>query len=159
MPMKIFRCGGGVRTVNLGLVRSRAASLGISPDFFESTDIHIHVPSGAIPKDGPSAGVTMVVSLVSLLTGLTCAPDVAMTGEITLRGKVLPVGGVKEKVLAARRAGVHTVILPARNEKDLVDIPEHLRRDIRFHFVESLDDALAVALKSPVPAVTPSTGV
>ncbi|HEY3174957.1 MAG TPA: endopeptidase La [Candidatus Polarisedimenticolia bacterium] len=143
----------------LSYVRSRAASLGISPDFFETTDIHIHVPSGAIPKDGPSAGVTMVVSLVSLLTATPCSPDLAMTGEITLRGKVLPVGGIKEKVLAARRAGVHTVILPARNEKDLVDIPESLRQDMTFHFVESLDDVLAIALRSPALTVTPSTEV
>ena len=140
----------------LSYVRSRAAALGIDPDFFASTDIHIHVPSGAIPKDGPSAGVTMVASLVSLLTRTPCCSDIAMTGEITLRGKVLPVGGIKEKVLAARRAGLLTVILPARNEKDLVDIPEPLRRDMTFHFVETLEEVLGLCLKSPA-AVTQST--
>src|SRR5262249_42442018 len=139
----------------LSYVRSRALAMGISPDFFETSDIHIHVPSGAIPKDGPSAGVTMVASLVSLLTGVPCGHDVAMTGEITLRGKVLPVGGIKEKVLAARRAGIYTVILPSRNRKDLVDVPEELRRDMTFHFVETLDEALAMALTAPV-TVTPA---
>jgi ATP-dependent Lon protease len=134
----------------LSYVRSRALQMGISPDFFESSDIHIHVPSGAIPKDGPSAGVTMVASLVSLLTGVPCGHDVAMTGEITLRGKVLPVGGIKEKVLAARRAGIYTLILPAQNRKDLVDVPEELRRDLTFQFVETLDEALAFALTAPV---------
>ena len=142
----------------LSYVRSRAAALGIDPDFFASTDIHVHVPSGAIPKDGPSAGVTMVASLVSLLTRTPCCSDVAMTGEITLRGKVLPVGGIKEKVLAARRAGLLTVILPARNSKDLADIPEPLRRDMTFHFVETLEEVLALCLKSPA-GVSPSTTV
>jgi len=142
----------------LSYVRSRAASLGIAPDFFENNDIHIHVPAGAIPKDGPSAGVTMVVSLVSLLTGAPCCHDVAMTGEITLRGKVLPVGGIKEKVLAARRAGIYSVILPARNKKDLVDVPEELRRNMTFHFADTLDDVIALALRAPAAAsVSPST--
>ncbi|HKY34226.1 MAG TPA: endopeptidase La [Candidatus Polarisedimenticolia bacterium] len=140
----------------LSYVRSRALALGIAPDFFESSDVHIHIPAGAIPKDGPSAGVTIVASLVSLLTGVPCCHDVAMTGEITLRGKVLPVGGIKEKVLAARRAGIYSVILPARNRKDLADVPEELRRDVTFHFVETLDEALAIALKAPVGAVSPS---
>ena len=140
----------------LSYVRSRAADLGIAPDFFDRTDIHVHVPSGAIPKDGPSAGVTMVASLASLLTGTPCRYDLAMTGEITLRGKVLPVGGIKEKVLAARRAGIFTVLLPARNKKDLEDIPEHLRREMTFRFLESLDDLIAMALETPAEAVTPS---
>jgi ATP-dependent Lon protease len=131
----------------LSYVRSRAERLGIAPDFFESSDIHIHVPSGAIPKDGPSAGVTMAVSLASLLTERPTQPRVAMTGEITLRGKVLPVGGIKEKVLAARRAGIQTVILPKRNEQDLEDVPPEIRKEMRFVFVETVDEVLAHALE------------
>jgi len=131
----------------LSYVRSRAERLGIPPDFFETCDIHIHVPSGAIPKDGPSAGVTMAVSLASLLTDRPAHPRVAMTGEITLRGKVLPVGGVKEKVLAARRAGIDTVILPKRNEQDLEDVPPAIREEMRFVFVDSVDEILAHALE------------
>ncbi|MFQ5700401.1 MAG: endopeptidase La [Acidobacteriota bacterium] len=138
----------------LSYVRSHAEELGIPPEFFRTTDIHIHIPAGAIPKDGPSAGVTMVVSLVSLLTGVPCCCEVAMTGEITLRGKILPVGGIKEKVLAARRAGISEIILPSRNEKDLVDIPESIRKDMTFHFVDTLDDALRVALRKPLAAST-----
>jgi ATP-dependent Lon protease len=143
----------------LSLIRSRTLDLDISADFFESSDIHVHVPAGAIPKDGPSAGVTMATSLASLLTGRPVRPEVAMTGEITLRGAVLPVGGIKEKVLAARRAGIRTVILPRRNEKDLEDVPENVRRDLRFVFVERLDQVLAEALlerrgpSSAVPGV------
>jgi ATP-dependent Lon protease len=131
----------------LSYVRSRAERLGIAPDFFESSDIHIHVPSGAIPKDGPSAGVTMAVSLASLLTERPTLPRVAMTGEITLRGKVLPVGGIKEKVLAARRAGIQTVILPKRNEQDLEDVPLEIRKQMRFVFVDTVDEVLAQALE------------
>ncbi len=136
----------------LSYVRSRAERLGIRPDFFEDSDIHIHVPSGAIPKDGPSAGVTMAVSLASLLTGRAARPRVAMTGEITLRGKVLPVGGVKEKVLAARRAGIDTVILPKRNEQDLEDVPSDIRKTLRFVFVDNIDEVLSQALE-PIRAV------
>jgi len=132
-------------------VRSNAAALGIDPDFFAKYDLHIHVPAGAIPKDGPSAGVTIATSLVSLLTGRTVRPDVAMTGEITLRGKALPVGGIKEKVLAARRAGVRTVILPRRNEKDLADLPASIRSEMQFHLIDRVDEAIEVALQ-PVPA-------
>jgi len=131
----------------LSWVRSRADRLGIPPDFFENTDIHIHVPHGAIPKDGPSAGVTIATSLASLLTGRHVRPNVAMTGEITLRGKVEPVGGIKEKVLAARRAGVETVILPRRNEKDLEDVPPAVREALRFHFVDTVDEVLELALE------------
>src|SRR6202035_1603846 len=111
--------------------------------------IHVHVPAGAIPKDGPSAGVTLATSLASLLSGRPGRPHLAMTGEITLRGKVLPVGGIKEKVLAARRAGIKTIIMPRRNERDLEDIPEELRRELKMHFVDTVDEVLALALRSP----------
>ncbi len=131
----------------LSYVRSRAGQLGIAPDFFEKSDLHIHVPAGAIPKDGPSAGVTIAASLASLLSGRPVRSEVAMTGEITLRGKVLPVGGVKEKVLAARRAGIKTVILPRRNESDLEDIPEEVRKEIAFVFVDTVDEVLQHALR------------
>jgi ATP-dependent Lon protease len=137
----------------LSYIRSRAASLGIAADFFEKTDIHIHVPAGAIPKDGPSAGVTIAASLSSLLTGRPVRNDVAMTGEITLRGKVLPVGGVKEKVLAARRAGITTVILPRRNESDLEDIPPEVRSEMKTIFVDTVDEVLKYALRDPVQPV------
>ena len=131
----------------LSYVRSHAEELGISRDFFEKTDIHIHVPAGAIPKDGPSAGVTMTTAIVSLLTGRTVKNDLAMTGEITLRGKVMPIGGVKEKVLAERRAGIKTVILPERNMNDLDDIPEDLRKEMTFVPVERIDQVIAAALR------------
>ncbi len=131
----------------MSYIRSRADRLGIAPDFFDKTDIHIHVPAGGIPKDGPSGGVTIAASLASLLTGRPVRPDVAMTGEITLRGKVLPVGGIKEKVLAARRAGIHTVILPRRNERDLEDIAPELRQELEFVFVDTVDEVLSHALR------------
>ncbi len=128
----------------MSYVRSNADRLGTSVKDFTKYDFHIHVPAGAIPKDGPSAGVTLAVSLISLLTERSVLPDVAMTGEITLRGKVLPVGGIKEKVLAAKRAGIHTIVLPKRNDKDLVEVPEHVKANIDFHFIDKLDDALPV---------------
>jgi ATP-dependent Lon protease len=130
----------------LSWVRAHAAELGIDPDFFERSDIHIHVPQGAIPKDGPSAGITMAAAIASLLTGRPVRPGVAMTGEITLRGRVLPVGGVKEKILAARRAGIETVILPAHNKSDLDDVPAHVREQLGFVFVETMSELLAHAL-------------
>ncbi len=126
-------------------VRSKAERLGIAADAFESTDVHLHVPAGAIPKDGPSAGVVMVMAVASLFSGRTVRGDVGMTGEVTLRGRVLPVGGVKMKVLAAHRAGLTTVILPRRNEKDLEDLPPEVREGLRFVLVERIDEALDVA--------------
>ena len=130
----------------LSYVRSKAEELGIEKNFFEKCDIHLHIPAGATPKDGPSAGVTMATALASLLTGRKVRPNVGMTGEITLRGKVLPVGGVKEKVLAAHRAGLDTVILPRRNEKDLEEVPEEVRNKMHFIFAERVDDVLKAAL-------------
>jgi ATP-dependent Lon protease len=131
----------------LSYIRSRANRLGIPPDFFENCDLHLHVPAGAMPKDGPSAGIAMATSLASLLTGRPVRSHVAMTGEITLRGKVMPIGGVKEKVLAARQAGVTTVILPQRNEKDLDDVPANVRTEMQFHVVNTIDEALSLALE------------
>jgi len=130
----------------LSYIRSHAEDYGIDKDFFQKNDLHIHVPEGATPKDGPSAGVTLATSLVSLLTGRPVRHDIAMTGEITLRGKVLPVGGIKEKVLAARRAGIKKVILPKWNEKDIEEIPEHIRSKMKFYFVEWLDDVFNLTL-------------
>ena len=135
-------------TAALSFARANASSLGIDEDFFENKDIHIHVPAGAIPKDGPSAGVTMLSALTSLLTERRIRKDLAMTGEITLRGQVLPVGGVKEKVLAAHRAGIKTIILPAWNRKDLEDIPKKVEKDIQFHFVDKMLDVLTLALEN-----------
>ena len=131
----------------LSYVRSKAKDLGIDEDFFSDVDVHLHVPAGAIPKDGPSAGVTIATALVSLLTGTKVRSDVAMTGEITLRGQVLPVGGIKEKVLAAHRAGLKTVILPKRNEKDLEDVHSDVRKDLKFVLVEKVDEVFEVALE------------
>ena len=138
----------------LSWVRSHATEIGIRPDFWEHSDIHVHIPAGAIPKDGPSAGVTLLTALVSLLTRRPLRPRLAMTGEVTLSGRVLPVGGIKEKVLAARRAGVTTLILPSRNEKNLVeDVPAQARAGMTFHLVDSVDQVLALALDpAPVPA-------
>ena len=132
----------------LSFIRSNAKSLKIDEEFFENHDILIHVPAGAIPKDGPSAGVTMMTALTSLLMNKTIHKDLAMTGEITLRGQVLPVGGIKEKVLAAHRAGIKKIILPDWNRKDLEDIPKNVQKDIRFHFVDKMSDVLAIALNS-----------
>jgi len=135
----------------LAYVRSKSKELGIEEDFFEKNDIHIHVPAGAIPKDGPSAGITMFVALTSLLTNKPVRNDIAMTGEITLRGLVLPVGGIKEKVLAGMRAGIRTIILPNKNEKDLEEIPEHIRNQMNFKFIQRMDEAIELALKLREP--------
>jgi hypothetical protein len=142
----VRKCDEGIRDCSPSFVRSHAKSLGISEDFYENHGIHIHVPAGAIPKDGPPAGVTMLAALASLLTKKTVASDLAMTGEITLRGQVLPVGGVKEKVKAAHRAGIKTVILPTWNEKDLEDVPKKVRTALKFHFVDTMDEVLKIAL-------------
>ena len=126
---------------------------------FENSDFHIHIPAGAIPKDGPSAGVTLTCSLVSLLTGLTVAPDTAMTGEITLRGKVLPIGGLKEKLLAAHRGGIKLVLIPDENEKDLADIPKAILKQIEVKPVATIDEVLELALTEtpkPLPPVVES---
>jgi ATP-dependent Lon protease len=135
----------------LSYVRSRDKALRISPDTFAKHDIHIHVPAGAIPKDGPSAGITMATALASILANRPVRHDVAMTGEITLRGRVLPVGGLKEKILAAKRAKLTTVILPKRNQKDLEEIPAHLLKGLRLVFVDTMDDVLKVSLRNPLP--------
>ena len=134
----------------LSLVKSRATSFGIEPNSFEKSDIHIHVPAGAIPKDGPSAGVAMFSALVSLLTGRTVRSDTAMTGEISLRGLVLPIGGVKEKTAAAVRAGLKRVLLPARNRKDLEDVSEDVKKHLEFVFIDHVDELIAAALDSQV---------
>ena len=134
-------------TAAVTLVKARAEQLGIDPAVFEKSDLHIHVPAGAVPKDGPSAGVAIFTAIASLLTGRTVRPDVAMTGEISLRGLVLPVGGIKEKTLAALRAGIRTVLLPARNRKDLADVPDAAREKLEFVWLETVDDALAAALE------------
>jgi ATP-dependent Lon protease len=126
-------------------VRSKMAKLGVDLDVFEKTDVHIHVPAGAIPKDGPSAGLAMVLAIASLFTGRAVKSDVGMTGEVTLRGRVLPVGGIKMKILAAHRAGLKTVILPKRNEQDLNDLPEEVVKSMTFVSVGRIGEALKVA--------------
>jgi ATP-dependent Lon protease len=137
-------------------LRSRADLLGVDPSFNERMDLHIHVPEGAIPKDGPSAGITMATALVSALTKTPVRKDLAMTGEITLRGKVLPVGGIKDKALAAYRAGITEMILPKENEKDLEELPAEVRDVIEIHLVESMDEVLRLALDAEIPALPES---
>ncbi|MGE0407004.1 MAG: S16 family serine protease, partial [Candidatus Korobacteraceae bacterium] len=135
----------------MSYIRSRAARLGVPRDFYRSFDIHVHVPEGAIPKDGPSAGITIATAIASALSGIPVRRDVAMTGEITLRGKVLPIGGLKEKLLAAHRAGIFEAILPKENEKDLADLPENLRSAMKFHLVDTMDEVLQIALEGKLP--------
>ncbi|MBA2621291.1 MAG: endopeptidase La, partial [Acidobacteria bacterium] len=132
----------------LTCIRTRAESLGIDPKDFHKKDLHIHVPEGAIPKDGPSAGITLATAMVSVLTGKPARHDVAMTGEITLRGKVLPIGGLKEKLLAAHRFGFKTIIISKENEKDLTDVPEEVRGDLTVHTVDTIDEVLPLALET-----------
>src|SRR6185436_690579 len=138
------------------LLRARAGSLGIPPETFTHSDVHLHVPAGAVPKDGPSAGITMATALASLLCRRPARPDVAMTGELTLRGRVLPVGGLKEKLTAAARAGVRRVLVPARNQSDIVDIPDEVKQLIHIEPVDNLDQVLEAALLRPLakPAST-----
>ena len=139
-------------------VRSRwHISLGLPRDFYRNLDIHVHVPEGAIPKDGPSAGITMATAIASALSRIPVRRDIAMTGEITLRGKVLPIGGLKEKLLAAHRAGILEVLLPADNEKDLAEVPENLRSMMKLRFVNTMDEVLAYALERPLPEVPDET--
>jgi ATP-dependent Lon protease len=143
----------------MSYIRSRAHQLGLPRDFYRNLDIHLHIPEGAIPKDGPSAGITMATTICSALTNIPVRRDVAMTGEITLRGNVLPIGGLKEKLLAAHRHGINEAIMPKDNEKDLPDIPENIRNIMKLHFVESMDEVLKIALERepiglPLPAPT-----
>ncbi len=130
----------------LGFIRSHAQELGVDEKFFEENEIHIHLPAGAIPKDGPSAGITLATVMVSLLTNSYVSKDIAMTGEITLTGKVLPVGGIKEKALAAMRAGIETIIIPWKNQKDLLEIPAHYRKKLTFIPVKNIQEVLSIAL-------------
>ena len=141
------------------VVRSRADVLGVAQDFYQKLDVHIHVPEGATPKDGPSAGVGMCTALVSALTKIPVRSDVAMTGEITLRGEVLPIGGLKEKLLAAHRAGMRMVIIPQENEKDLVEIPKNIVRKLDIRPVAVIEEVLKIALtRMPEPAILPAEG-
>jgi len=141
----------------LTYIRSRSHHLGLAKDFYKNVDIHVHVPEGAIPKDGPSAGITLATGLASALTKIKVRRDIAMTGEITLRGKVLPIGGLKEKLLAAHRAGIFEAILPEENRKDMADLPELLKSSMKLHFVEEMDQVLKLALEGNLPELREET--
>jgi ATP-dependent Lon protease len=140
----------------MSFVRSKADEFRLPKNFSRTMDVHVHIPEGAIPKDGPSAGITLATTLVSALSGVAVRKDVAMTGEITLRGKVLPIGGVKEKVLGAHRAGLKTIILPRDNEKDLADIPKNVLDTLDIYMVDVMDEVLKIALVGPLPAIAPA---
>jgi ATP-dependent Lon protease len=142
----------------MSYVRSKADEFRLPKNFSRTMDVHVHIPEGAIPKDGPSAGITLATTLVSALSGIAVRKDVAMTGEITLRGKVLPIGGVKEKVLGAHRAGLKTIILPRDNEKDLADIPKNVLDTLDIYMVDVMDEVLKIALAGPLPAIAPADG-
>jgi ATP-dependent Lon protease len=135
----------------LSYIRGKAQVLGLTREFYRNVDLHLHVPEGAIPKDGPSAGITMATALASALAKIPVRRDIAMTGEITLRGKVLAIGGLKEKLLAALRAGIFEAILPRANEKDVAELPDNIKRSMKLHFVETMDEVLALALEGPLP--------
>jgi ATP-dependent Lon protease len=140
----------------LSWARSHARTHGIKEDVFGANDLHVHVPEGAIPKDGPSAGITMATAILSALTGRAVRAAVAMTGEITLRGSVLPIGGLKEKILAARRAGIETIVCPKLNQKELDEVPTHLRRGLTFHLVDDVEEVLRLALVPPPEPKVPA---
>src|SRR6185295_9246271 len=136
----------------LSYARTHSKQYGIREDFFANNELHIHVPEGAIPKDGPSAGITMATAMISVFTGRPVRRSVAMTGEITLRGNVLPIGGLKEKILAAKRAGIDTIVCPKLNKKELDEVATHLKRGLKFHLVEHIDEVLRIALLPPLEA-------
>jgi ATP-dependent Lon protease len=139
----------------MSYIRARGMSLGLSAKFFQKIDVHVHVPEGAVPKDGPSAGDTITTAIVSALTKIPVKRTVGMTGEVTLRGRVLEIGGVKEKVIAAHRAGLKTIILPKENKKDLVDVPKEVIDDLDFKFVDHMDQVLDIALTRQIPKMSP----
>jgi ATP-dependent Lon protease len=143
----------------MSYIRSRAHQFGLPRDFYRNLDVHVHIPEGAIPKDGPSAGITMATTICSALTRIPVRGDVAMTGEITLRGKVLGIGGLKEKLLAAHRHGINEAIVPLDNKKDLPEIPENIRNEMKIHFVESMDEVLKIALEREIVALPMPPGV
>ena len=145
-------------TAAMTYVRSHCDELGVDPKFLEQSDVHIHIPAGGIPKDGPSAGVTMFTALTSLFTGRRVRSDTAMTGECTLRGRVLPVGGIKEKVIAAHRAGIKRVVLPAKNLRDVDDIPENVRDELEIIYAQDMMEVLEAALEPAVPTSSAASG-
>ncbi|MFB6358913.1 MAG: S16 family serine protease, partial [Thiohalorhabdaceae bacterium] len=141
----------------MSVVRARSRWLGLEPDFYQKNDVHVHVPEGATPKDGPSAGIGMCTAIISTFTGIPVRADVGMTGELTLRGKVLPIGGLKEKLLAARRSGLKEVVIPNENEKDLSEIPSNIKEPLTIHTVSSIDEVLEIALEY-MPEALPESG-